>query len=133
MIGATRAQTLANELGISFDDIDFNAFRHGVSVELRASDVSDIEAAQTAVRNLQQSAEHYQNLAQLEQLNTSLKTQWIRLADVFVIGPLMVMGGVSLTRKHPILGVVLGALGFGTIWFNGRNWLLVRNARRQLQ
>ena len=65
-----------------------------------------------------------------EHLNVTLKTQWIRLADVLFVGPLMVYGGVALARQErPLLGVLLGALGLGTIVFNGRNWYLVRQAQ----
>ncbi len=63
-------------------------------------------------------------------LNFSLKAQWIRLADVLIIGPLMIWGGVALTKRSPVWGVILGAMGFGTIWFNGRNWWLIRQAEQ---
>lgn len=58
------------------------------------------------------------------------KAQWIRLLDVFLIGPLMVAGGMSLTKKSAFWGIVLGAMGLGTIVFNGRNWLLMEQAKR---
>jgi hypothetical protein len=58
------------------------------------------------------------------------KAQWVRVLDVFVIGPLMVAGGMSLTKKAPFWGVALGAMGIGTVLFNARNWLLVEQAKR---
>jgi hypothetical protein len=58
------------------------------------------------------------------------KAQWVRALDVFVIGPLMVAGGMSLTQKSPFWGVMLGAMGVGTMTFNARNWLLVERAKR---
>lgn len=58
------------------------------------------------------------------------KAQWIRVLDVILIGPLMVAGGMSLTKKSPFWGVMLGAMGVGTVLFNGRNWLLVEQAKR---
>ncbi len=58
------------------------------------------------------------------------KAQWIRILDVFVIGPLMISGGMSLTARSPFWGVMLGAMGVGTVLFNGRNWWLVDQAKR---
>lgn len=58
------------------------------------------------------------------------KAQWVRALDVFVIGPLMVAGGMSLTQKSPFWGVVLGAIGIGTMTYNARNWWLVERAKR---
>lgn len=51
------------------------------------------------------------------------KTQWIRLADVFFIGPLMVWGGWKLRQAYPIWGYTLAALGAGTVAYNGHNYL----------
>jgi hypothetical protein len=58
------------------------------------------------------------------------KAQWVRVLDVLVIGPLMVAGGMSLTQKSPFWGVMLGAMGVGTMTFNARNWVLVERAKR---
>lgn len=60
-----------------------------------------------------------------------IKAQWIRLADVALIGPLMFVGGVSLSKDRPFWGVLLGALGLGTMAFNARNFWLVYQADRQ--
>jgi len=57
---------------------------------------------------------------------TQGKSQLIRLLDVFVIGPLMVYGGVNLAGKSPVLGLALGVFGASTVYFNGRNWLALR-------
>lgn len=51
------------------------------------------------------------------------KSQWVRAADVFVIGPVMVWGGTKLLRKHPVAGGALAAFGVLTVIFNARNWL----------
>jgi len=57
----------------------------------------------------------------------TVKPQWVRLADVFFIGPLMTTGGVMLARReHPILGTLLGVLGVTTVLYNGYNYLRVR-------
>ena len=59
-----------------------------------------------------------------------IKAQWVRIADVFVIGPLMVLGGVFMVRKAgvggKIAGASLAAFGVATVWFNGRNYLRIR-------
>ena len=53
-----------------------------------------------------------------------LKTQEIRLADVFFIGPLMIWGGLQLQDRHPMRGLTLAALGVATILYNYRNYEL---------
>lgn len=53
------------------------------------------------------------------------KAQWIRLADVVFIGPLMFYGGVKL--RGPA-GYTLAALGLGTVVLNGYNYLRFRDA-----
>lgn len=60
------------------------------------------------------------------------KSQWIRLLDVVLIGPLMIAGGIALTeQKSSLGGIVLGALGIATIAYSGRNWYLVRQLQQQ--
>jgi hypothetical protein len=52
------------------------------------------------------------------------KAQWIRAADVIVVGPLMIAGGIALHRNvHPLAGWALGVLGLGTILLNGYNFV----------
>jgi hypothetical protein len=48
------------------------------------------------------------------------KTQAVRVADVFVIGPLMVFGGLTMPCRP--LGWLLVAFGVGTVVYNGRNY-----------
>lgn len=59
------------------------------------------------------------------------KAQWIRVADVFVVGPLMVAGGLALHRRgHTLAGALLGAFGVGTVLLNGWNyWRLESDLR----
>jgi hypothetical protein len=60
-----------------------------------------------------------------------MKTQTVRILDVVFIGPLMIWGGNRLRQDHPLRGLVLAALGAATIWYNGRNYLLVEDAMRR--
>lgn len=53
------------------------------------------------------------------------KSQEVRLLDVLVLGPFMI--GMALTsRPSPLLRVLLGAVGVGTILYNLRNYQLTR-------
>lgn len=55
-----------------------------------------------------------------------MKPQSVRLADVLLIGPLMIWGGFQLTDEYPVLGPLLGALGIATVFYNGYNFMQVR-------
>lgn len=63
-----------------------------------------------------------------------IKAQWVRVADVFLIGPLMVLGGVFMVRKAGVTGKVAGvslaAFGIATVVFNGRNYLRIAKKLR---
>ena len=52
------------------------------------------------------------------------KGQAVRIADVVLIGPIMVVGGAKLGGP---LGAVLAVLGIGTAVYNGRNYLRFRS------
>jgi len=57
------------------------------------------------------------------------KSQQIRLADVFVIGPVMLWAADRLWRvyKERNIGTVaLAVFAVATVIFNGRNWLRLR-------
>jgi hypothetical protein len=56
-----------------------------------------------------------------------VKAQWVRLADVFFIGPLMIWGGLKIKG---VGGYTLAALGAGTIVYNGRNYLRLSSRQR---
>jgi hypothetical protein len=59
------------------------------------------------------------------------KGQWVRLVDVFVIGPLMLWGGYKLvTHKHRVAGASLAVFGAATIGYNAKNYLDTAAARR---
>lgn len=61
-----------------------------------------------------------------------MKTQTIRLADVFFVGPVMLLGGFKLAdRGDKMLGSALGALGILTILYNGNNYLKVEAEKKK--
>lgn len=51
-----------------------------------------------------------------------MKTQSIRILDVFLIGPLMILAGMNKKPK-PALQKSMIALGFLTIIYNAKNFL----------
>jgi len=55
-----------------------------------------------------------------------MKAQWIRLADVFLIGPMMVYFGVKAEKVPATLRLAMIAAGAGTVIYNGRNYLIIR-------
>ena len=55
-----------------------------------------------------------------------IKSQAVRLLDVFFIGPMMVWGGVALRSHSEIAGWTLVGLGAATVIYNGRNYLTIR-------
>ncbi len=62
------------------------------------------------------------------QVDRIQKTQVIRVLDVLLIGPLMVMGGRDMSQRSPILGGLLEFFGIGTIAYNARNWYRVEQS-----
>lgn len=56
-------------------------------------------------------------------MNEISKHQIIRLADVFIIGPLMIHAG-SQNKFSKIVNISLMVFGAATILYNGRNYLL---------
>ena len=56
-----------------------------------------------------------------------MKTQTVRLLDVFFIGPVMAYGGWKLREYgHPVMGWTLMILGGATVIYNGQNYLALR-------
>lgn len=133
MISVEQAAEIGRQLGVDFARVDFEQFRRGIEVELEHTPVLQ-EAGRIALDHLNERADYYSRLQLAEGDGTFSpaqgKAQWIRLADVFVIGPLMVAGGMALTRRSPFWGILLGAFGIGTIVFNGRNWYIVNQLQR---
>lgn len=60
-----------------------------------------------------------------------MKPQAVRLADVFIIGPLMLWGGLKLREDYPTAGPLLAFLGAATVFYNGRNWVVRDTQIRQ--
>ena len=56
-----------------------------------------------------------------------MKPQIVRLADVFVIGPIMIVSAHELHAKRPALAMMLGAFGAATVLYNLRNYLTIEN------
>jgi hypothetical protein len=62
-------------------------------------------------------------------MNQVVKTQIIRLADVVLVGPLMIWAGGKTAKKNPVPGMTLLLFGIGTIVFNGSNYLKIERSR----
>lgn len=58
---------------------------------------------------------------------TAQKTQFIRLLDVFVFGPLMIASGIQQRSQYFRAAMIL--IGTGTILYNGANYL--KNVQRE--
>jgi len=53
-----------------------------------------------------------------------LKSQNVRLVDVFLLGPFMVWFGINATVVPEWTSTLMIISGIGTIIYNGRNYLL---------
>ena len=63
-------------------------------------------------------------------MNELAVTQWIRIADVLVIGPLMIyVGVVGRPSLPPLVSNAIVAAGVGTIVYNGVNYARHRTSR----
>jgi len=59
-------------------------------------------------------------------INETTKAQGVRLADVYLIGPLMIWGGARAIPTNPLPGLLLTLFGMGTIVYNGVNYRRVK-------
>ena len=59
-----------------------------------------------------------------------VKSQTIRLLDVALVGPAMIVGSYELRRRSVWLAAVLGALGIGTMLYNGINYCRYAHQQR---
>jgi hypothetical protein len=57
---------------------------------------------------------------------TPMNVQWVRLVDVFLLGPLMVWFGVAAKDMPPWARAALVASGVSTSVFNGINYVRLR-------
>jgi hypothetical protein len=62
---------------------------------------------------------------------TGFKSQNIRILDVFVIGPLMIVGGMCGLKNEAWWGLPLIFFGATTITYNGKNYLVQRKLNVQ--
>jgi predicted membrane protein len=53
------------------------------------------------------------------------KSQWIRLADVFIFGPILILAGFLIPNK--ILAILLVLFGSSTMTYNLYNYMVQRN------
>lgn len=56
-----------------------------------------------------------------------MKGQWIRLLDVFFIGPYLIYSGQKLTQTDK---TILQAIGIATIIYNGLNYIKYEKAKK---
>jgi hypothetical protein len=112
---------------------DFNSQQLQAGVRVEREHTSDKKLArEIAMDHLTEDPAYYLKLKQIEKAfkpTGASKTQAIRLADVYLVGPVMIWGGIKLTPEHPVLGPLLVVFGAATITYNGRNYLRIRAAR----
>lgn len=60
-----------------------------------------------------------------------MKTQQIRLLDVYALGPAMIIVGFAARPTYPVLGPAVAVAGIATILYNANNYQRVRRARRR--
>ncbi len=60
--------------------------------------------------------------------NLVVKTQWIRLWDVFGLGPMMIVVGLATRSRRPVLGPAVAFFGVTTMAYNAYNYWKVRQA-----
>lgn len=58
-----------------------------------------------------------------------MKAQWVRLADVVFVGPVMVAAARKLRPVDAGLADLLEVLGWMTVAYNGANYLLLRGGK----
>lgn len=125
-VSLAQAREAAATLGYGqLDAWALEQWRRGMEVELEhTADLAT--AARIALDHLRERADYYIRLRLVEGPSGPCdfgKGQWIRLADVFLIGPLMIWGGLALAKRSKLAGYGLAAFGVGTIGLNGYNYV----------
>jgi hypothetical protein len=59
-----------------------------------------------------------------------VKTQTVRLYDVFLLGPAMLLAGLALRQSRPALGTFIAVNGVLTSAYNGYNYATVQRRIR---
>jgi hypothetical protein len=55
-----------------------------------------------------------------------IKPQSVRLLDVAVIGPVMILAALALPKERRALALTLAVFGVGTVAYNASNYLAIR-------
>ena len=55
------------------------------------------------------------------------KAQTVRLADMFILTPLLLWAGWELSKQYPVRGQFLVLSGVGTFFYNGYNYYRLRD------
>ena len=60
-----------------------------------------------------------------------MKTQDVRLIDVFVLGPFMIWAGYEIGKKKDLggAGMALALSGLATMYYNGNNYLRIERGK----
>jgi hypothetical protein len=61
-----------------------------------------------------------------EHLDTVAKAQYVRLIDIFVLGPVLLYTAAILPRERPLLRAFLAVAGVGTVYYNARNYMNIQ-------
>jgi hypothetical protein len=64
--------------------------------------------------------------------NSVVKTQHVRLMDIFLLGPFMVFASTLLPERHAGVRTILAVAGIATTLYNWRNYKAVRSIQRRL-
>lgn len=62
----------------------------------------------------------------LEYADTVAKAQYVRLIDIFLLGPVLLYLAATLPGARPLLRTFLAIAGAGTVYYNARNYLHIQ-------
>ena len=55
-----------------------------------------------------------------------MKSQYVRLIDIFLLGPFMIYFGINATGVPELANTLMIIAGIATIIYNGRNYLKIK-------